>query len=130
VKTIGNLIWLVLVGWLLALQYFVVGVILCITIIGIPFGVQCFKLAGFVLWPYGWTLERRADADGLSTFGNVLWFILAGLWIAITQVLAGIAFCITIIGIPLGLASFKLAGVALAPFGRERVPTDRPLPAV
>ena len=128
-KTIGNLIWLVLVGWLLALEYLLAGVVLCITVIGIPFGLQCFKLAGFVLWPYGWTFERRPDADGLSAFGNVLWFLLAGLWIAIQHVLAGVVFCITVIGIPLGIASFKLAGVALTPFGRERVPTDRPASA-
>lgn len=129
-KTIGNIVWLIFGGLILALEYFVVGVVLCVTIIGIPFGIQCFKLAGFSLWPFGWTMERRADAGGLSVLGNVLWFLLAGWWICLTNLLAGVAMCITIIGIPVGLGAFKLAGVALAPFGRERVPTDAPVATV
>lgn len=128
-KVIGNVIWLIFGGLVLAVEYFLVGVVLCITIIGIPFGIQCFKLAGFSLWPFGSTMERRPDAGGMSVLGNVLWFLLAGWWICLSNLIAGVVMCITIIGIPVGLGAFKLAGVALAPFGRERVPTDRPASA-
>ena len=91
-------------------------------IIGIPFTVQAFMLAGYALWPFGRTLvsaERRHR--GLSAFANVLWFILAGWWLALAHLFAAIALCITIIGIPLGIASFKMAGAALVPFGNEVV---------
>ena len=114
-KTLLNIIWLVLAGIWLALGYVFAAVLLAITIIGIPFTVQAFKLAGYALWPFGRTLvpaERRNR--GLSGFANVLWFILAGWWLAL-------ALCITIIGIPLGIASFKMAGAALVPFGKEVV---------
>ena len=122
VKTLLNIIWLVLAGIWLALGYVFAAVLLAITIIGIPFTVQAFKLAGYALWPFGRTLvpaERRNR--GLSAFANVLWFILAGWWLALAHLFAGIALCITIIGIPLGIASFKMAGAALVPFGKEVV---------
>ena len=122
VKTLLNIIWLVLAGIWLALGYVFAAALLAITIIGIPFTVQAFKLAGYALWPFERTLvpaERRNR--GLSAFANVLWFILAGWWLALAHLFAGIALCITIIGIPLGIASFKMAGAALVPFGKEVV---------
>ena len=121
-----NLIWLVLAGFWLAIGYAVVGVVMFVLIVTIPFGIASFRLAGFVLWPFGRTLVTRPGADAPSTLGNVLWFVLAGLWIAIGHVVTGIALCITIIGIPFGWANIKLAAVALFPLGKEIVSTDDP----
>jgi uncharacterized membrane protein YccF (DUF307 family) len=95
---------------------------MAITIIGIPFAVQAVKLAGYALWPFGRVLVPAASRHkGLSVVANVLWFILAGWWVAPAHLFAGILLCITIIGIPLGIASFKMAGAALVPFGKEIV---------
>ena len=121
-RLVLNIIWLVLAGVWLAIGYAVAGVVLCVTIIGIPFGVQSFKLAGYALWPFGRALVPRADRmTGLSVIGNILWFVLAGWWLALEHLVVGILLCITIIGIPLGVASFKMAGAALVPFGKEIV---------
>jgi uncharacterized membrane protein YccF (DUF307 family) len=118
-KTLLNILWLVLAGIWLALSYVLAGVILCVTIIGIPFGIQAFKLAGYALWPFGRALVPSAGRGGLSAIGNILWFVLAGWWLALEHLAAGILLCLTIIGIPLGVGSFKMAGAALVPFGRE-----------
>jgi len=122
VRTILNILWLVLSGVWMFLGYLLAGVVLCITIIGIPFGLQSFKLSRYALWPFGRALvpspERR---KGLSVFGNILWFILAGWWLALGQLITGCLLCLTIIGIPLGLGSFKIAGAALVPFGKQVV---------
>lgn len=126
IKLLLNLIWLVLAGVWLAIGYAVVGVLMCILIITIPFGIASFRLANFVLWPFGRTLVPRPGADAPSTIGNVLWFVLAGLWIAIAHVVTGVALCITIIGIPFGWANIKLAAVALFPLGKEIVSSDDP----
>ncbi len=121
-RLILNILWLVLAGIWMAIAYVVAGLILCITIIGIPFGVQSFKLAGYALWPFGRALVPAATRmKTLSTVANVLWFILAGWWLALGHLITGIVLCLTIIGIPLGIASFKMAGAALVPFGREIV---------
>jgi uncharacterized membrane protein YccF (DUF307 family) len=121
-RTILNIIWVVLAGIWLAIEYVVAGVILCITIIGIPFGVQSFKLAGYALWPFGRMLIRaRTRHKGISVIGNILWLVLAGWWLALSHLILGCLLCITIIGIPLGIGSFKMAGAALAPFGKEIV---------
>jgi uncharacterized membrane protein YccF (DUF307 family) len=121
-RTLLNIIWLVLAGVWLALGYLFAAVLMAITIIGIPFAVQAIKLAGYALWPFGRTLvPAAARLKGLSVIANVLWFILAGWWLALMHLFAGIALCITIIGIPLGVASFKMAGAALVPFGKEIV---------
>ena len=125
-KTVLNVIWLVLCGFWLAIGYVVAGVIMCILIITIPFGVASFRLASYTLWPFGRTTVPKPDAGAGSAIGNALWFILAGLWMAIAHVVTGIALCITIIGIPLGIADFKLAAVALAPLGKDIVRTDDP----
>jgi uncharacterized membrane protein YccF (DUF307 family) len=122
VRTVLNIIWLVLAGFWLALAYVLAGLILCITIIGIPFGVQSFKLAGYALWPFGRVLvPSPTRLKGLSVIANILWFILAGWWLALAHLLTGILLCLTIIGIPLGVADFKMAGAALVPFGKEIV---------
>ncbi len=125
-RTALNILWLLLSGFWLALGYALVGVIMCVLIITIPFGVASFRLAAYVLWPFGRTLVRRPDAHPASTIGNVLWFFLAGLWIALAHIVAGLILCLTIIGIPLGLGNFKLATVAIAPLGKEIVPTGDP----
>jgi len=128
-RTIGNILWLILAGVWMAIAYVIAGIIQCITIIGIPFGIQAFKLAGYALWPFGRVVVQRADRDpGLSCLGNVIWFVLSGLWLAIGHVLTGLLLCITIIGIPFGIASFKLAGLSLAPFGKTVVKAGEPLP--
>jgi uncharacterized membrane protein YccF (DUF307 family) len=117
-----NLIWLVLAGFSLALGYVLAALLVAITIIGIPFAVQAMKLAGFALWPFGRTLlPSETRHKGLSVVGNVIWFVLAGWWLALAHLLTGILLCLTIIGIPLGVASFKMAGAALVPFGKEIV---------
>jgi uncharacterized membrane protein YccF (DUF307 family) len=125
-RTVLNILWLVLSGLWLAIGYLVLGVVLCILIITIPFGVACFRLAAFVLWPFGRAVVRKPDAGAPSTIANVIWFILAGVWMAIAHVFLGILLCITIIGIPLGLGNFKLAAVALAPLGKDIVRIDDP----
>ena len=122
-RTLLNIIWLVLAGIWLALGYLIAAVIMAITIIGLPFAKQALKLAGYALWPFGRTLIPSSTRHkGLSVFGNVLWFVLVGWWLALEHLLVGILLCITIIGIPLGVASFKMAGAALVPFGKEVVP--------
>jgi uncharacterized membrane protein YccF (DUF307 family) len=126
VRTLLNLIWLVLSGVWLALSYAFAGIVMCLLIVTIPFGVAAFRLAAFVLWPFGRTLVPRPDAGAPSAIANVLWFILVGIWLAIEHVILGLALCLTIIGIPLGLANFKLALVALTPLGKEIVSTRDP----
>ena len=129
-RTILNLIWLVLSGFWLALAYAFAGVIMCVLIITIPFGVASFRLASYVLWQFGRTVIRRPGAGAAATVGNVLWFLLAGAWIAIAHVFLGLLLCLTIVGIPLGLGNFKLAGVAIAPLGKEIVSTSDPRAAL
>lgn len=113
---IGNLIWLLFGGILAAIGWFLAGLILCITVIGIPFGFQCFKIAQFVLWPFGKEIE-------LGNFGvgglllNILWVIFLGWELAMAHFTIGVLFCITIIGIPFGLQHFKFAMLGLIPFG-------------
>ena len=125
-STVGNFLWLVLAGFWLAIGYVIAGLLNMITIIGIPFGIQAFKLAGYALWPFGRVIVRRPDRDaGLSTLGNVIWFVFGGLWLALAHLIVGLLLCVTIIGIPLGLASIKMAGLAIAPFGRQIVPKSQ-----
>jgi uncharacterized membrane protein YccF (DUF307 family) len=124
VRVLLNVIWLVFGGLLLALGYAVVGIVMCILIITIPFGIAAFRIALFCIWPFGRTLIRRDDAGAGSVIGNVIWFILAGWWLAIGHLVTGVLMCLTIIGIPLGLANFKLIPVSLTPFGREIVDID------
>lgn len=121
-KTVLNLVWLVLAGFWLALGYLLAAILLAITIVGLPFAKQSLKLAHYALWPFGRALVQSPTRfKGLSVVGNVLWFVLAGWWLALGHVATGIALCLTIIGIPLGIADFKMAGAALVPFGRTIV---------
>ena len=121
-KTLLNIIWLVLAGVWLALGYLVAAVLLAITIIGLPFAKQSLKLGGYALWPFGRALVQSPTRHkSLSVIGNVLWFVLAGWWLALGHLFTGIAVCLTIIGIPLGIADIKMAGAALVPFGRQVV---------
>ena len=121
-KTILNVIWLVLAGFWLALAYLVAAVLLAITIIGLPFAKQSLKLARYALWPFGRALvQSPTRLRGLSAVGNVLWFVLAGWWLALEHLITGVIMCLTIIGIPLGIANFKLIPVSLAPLGKEIV---------
>ncbi len=100
-----------------------------ILIITIPFApLMALKMANFAFWPFGRTLVKRPDAGAPSAIGNVIWFLLAGWWLAIGHVITGVALCITIIGIPLGIANFKLIPVSLTPFGRDIVPIDEVAP--
>lgn len=115
-KTIGNILWLLITGLWLGLAYAIAGIIWCITIIGIPFGKQCFKIAGLVIWPFG----KDVNSDfGKHAILNVIWIIFGGLVICLGFVFAGIIWCITIIGIPFGKQCFKFAKLSLMPFGAE-----------
>jgi uncharacterized membrane protein YccF (DUF307 family) len=116
-----NIIWLVLCGFWMALGYLLAGVVCCILIVTIPFGLASFRIANYALWPFGRTVVERGDAGAGSAIGNVIWFIFAGLWLSIGHILTGVALCVTIIGIPLGLANFKLVPVSLMPLGKEIV---------
>lgn len=120
-RTLLNIIWLLLAGLWLAIAYLIAAALLSITIIGIPFAVQAVKLAIYALWPFGRTLVPTGRHRGLSVIGNVLWFLLAGWWLALSHLVTGCLLCLTIIGIPLGIADFKMAGAALVPFGKEIV---------
>ncbi len=121
-KFLGNLIWLVFGGIFIFFEYMMAGIALCITIIGIPFGIQSFKLGILALWPFGKQIEYMDYAPGcLSTIMNIIWFFIGGIWIALTHLFFGIFFAITIIGIPWAKQHFKMMSLALAPFGRRVV---------
>ena len=121
-KILGNIIWLIFGGFVLFLEYILAGLALCVTIIGIPFGLQAFKLGVLALWPFGQRIEYMDYAPGcLSTIMNILWLIIGGIWIALTHLLFGILLFITIIGIPWGKQHFKMVSLALTPFGRRLV---------
>jgi len=117
-RLILNLIWLVLCGFWMAVGYAIAGVICCVLIITIPWGIASFRIANYALWPFGRTVVDRHDAGAASLIGNIIWIVVAGIWLAIGHVLTGIALCVTIIGIPLGIANFKLVPVSLMPLGK------------
>ena len=123
-RLILNVIWLIFAGFWLAISYALAGVLMCILIITIPFGIQAFKLAAFALWPFGRTAIRRPGAGGGSLVGNVIWVVLAGWWLALEHLVTGIVLAVTIIGLPLALANFKMIPISLTPFGREIVRVD------
>jgi uncharacterized membrane protein YccF (DUF307 family) len=122
VRLLLNVIWLVFCGFWMAIAYCLVGLLFCITILGIPFGIAAFRIGTYALWPFGREIVRRPGAGSPSMIGNVLWFVFAGIWLAIGHVITGVLLCVTIIGIPLALANFKLIPVSLTPLGREIVP--------
>jgi uncharacterized membrane protein YccF (DUF307 family) len=124
-RVILNLIWLLLAGLELAIAYALAALICFILIITIPFGIASLRIAMFALWPFGKTVVRREDAGVGPAIGNVLWFLLCGWWLAIAHLVTGILLCLTIIGIPLGLANFKLIPVSLFPMGRDIVSVEQ-----
>jgi uncharacterized membrane protein YccF (DUF307 family) len=116
-RPVLNLIWLILCGWWMSLLYVLAGLICFVLIITIPFGIAAFRIAGYVLWPFGRQIEPRADAGVGSVIGNVIWIVLIGWWLAIGHLVSGVLLCLTIIGIPLGLANFKIIPISLMPLG-------------
>ncbi len=121
-RLILNVIWLVLCGFWMAIAYALAGLVCFVLIITIPFGIAAFRIAAYVLWPFGRTIEERGTAGVGSLIGNILWIILFGWWLALGHVITGIMLCLTIIGIPLGLANFKIIPVTLVPLGVRIVP--------
>ncbi len=121
-KILGNIIWILFGGLIIAIEYLIASILLIITIIGIPFGIQTLKLGVLALWPFGSTVQERPQSGGcLNTLMNIIWILIGGIWISLTHLLFGILFSITIIGIPFGMQHFKLARLALTPFGKEIV---------
>ena len=118
-NTLGNILWLVLGGLALAVAWAIVGFVLCITIVGIPLGIQAFKMAGLTLTPFG---KSVVYGGGVGSFlANIIWVVLVGIWMAIGYLIAGVLNCITVIGVPFGIQSFKMAKLALWPFGAQVV---------
>src|SRR6476660_6125905 len=124
VRAILNVIWLVLCGVWMAICYVLAGLVCFVLIITIPFGIAAFRIAGYVLWPFGRTIDRRPEAGAASLIGNIIWVILFGWELAIGHLVTGVLLCLTIIGIPLGLASFKIIPISLVPLGVRIVPSD------
>lgn len=126
-RTIGNVLWLVLAGFWMSIGYVLAGIVACILIITIPFGIASFRLALYALWPFGRVAVDRpgtGSTGGWRLIGNVLWLVFGGLPLALGHFISGILLCVTIIGIPFGIVSFRLAGLALMPLGREIVTID------
>ena len=120
-KILGNIIWLVFGGIEIAIEYVIGSLAMMITIIGIPFGLQSLKLGILALWPFGSRVVKKPTSGCLNTLMNIIWFFVGGVWIWLTHIFFGLLLCITIIGIPFGKQHFKLADIALTPFGREIV---------
>jgi uncharacterized membrane protein YccF (DUF307 family) len=121
-KIIGNLVWLIFGGFAIAIEYFIGSIVLMITIVGIPFGIQTLKMGALAIWPFGRDTRVHSRASGcLYILMNVLWLLCGGIWIALTHAIFGLLLCITIIGIPFGMQHFKLTAIALNPFGRDIV---------
>jgi uncharacterized membrane protein YccF (DUF307 family) len=120
-RTILNVIWLVFAGIWLAVGYALAGVICCILIVTIPFGIASFRIAAYALWPFGRTVVRDSDAGVFSLLGNIIWCVVAGIWLAIGHVVTSIPLFISIIGIPMGVANIKMIPVSLLPLGARIV---------
>ena len=116
-NTLGNILWLILGGLGLAVAWAIIGIVLCITIVGIPLGIQAFKMAGLTLTPFGKSVVYGGGVGSL--LANIIWVVLVGIWMAIGYVIAGVLNCITVIGVPFGIQSFKMAKLALWPFGAQ-----------
>ena len=128
-RTLLNIIWFVFAGFWLALGYALAGVICFVLIVTIPFGIASFRIAGYVLWPFGRTVVDKPTAGVMSTIGNVIWLLVAGIWLAIGHILTAIPLFLSIIGIPMGWANLKLVPISLMPLGKEIVPSDQPFAA-
>ena len=127
-KTIGNVIWLVVFGVWLGVGYLLAGLLACLTLIGIPFGLQSFKLAGFVMWPFGRQLREGTGHRFSKGVLNIIWIVIGGVWLALAHLLLGVLACLTVIGIPFGLKNFAMAKLALFPFDSAVGPTGSPGP--
>jgi uncharacterized membrane protein YccF (DUF307 family) len=124
-RLVLNIIWFVLAGLWIAIGYTLAALICFVLIITIPFGIASLRIAMFALWPFGKAVVKREDAGVGSAIGNVIWFVLCGWWLALGHLFSGVLLCLTIIGIPLGLANFKLIPVSLLPLGREIVSVEQ-----
>ena len=118
-NTLLNIIWLVLSGFWLFLGYVIAGVVMCVLIVTIPWGIASFRIARYALWPFGREVVTKPTSGVWSFLGNTVWIILAGWWLALAHVVTAILLCITIIGIPLGIANFKMVPISLLPLGKE-----------
>ena len=119
-STLGNILWVIFGGLFICLYYALMGILFCITVIGIPFGIQLFKVAGMALWPFGrQVLPKPSDGGCLTVIMNIIWICIGGIWICLTHLFFGVLLCITIIGIPFGKQHFKMAGLSLTPFGKK-----------
>jgi uncharacterized membrane protein YccF (DUF307 family) len=127
-RLILNVVWLVLCGWWMAILYALAGIVCFILIITIPFGIAAFRIANYVLWPFGRSIEVRRDAGLGSLIGNIIWIILIGWWLAVGHLTSAIALFITIIGIPLALADLKMIPISLVPLGVRIVPSEELYP--
>jgi len=125
IRVILNVIWLVFCGLWMAILYAVAGLLCFVLIITIPFGIAAFRIAGYVIWPFGRTIERRSGAGVGSVVGNVLWIILFGWELALGHLITGVMLALTIIGIPLAVANFKIIPITLVPLEVRIVPVDR-----
>ena len=117
-RTLLNIIWFVLSGFWMFLGYVAAGVLLCILILTIPWGIASFRIGAYALWPFGRTIVAKPTAGVGSFLGNVVWVVLAGWWLAIGHIVSGVLLCITIIGIPMGIADFKMVPISLMPLGK------------
>ena len=126
-RLILNVIWLIFGGFLIVLEYILVGIICFILIITIPFGIASFRIAAYAVWPFGRTIVRAPSAGVGSAIGNIIWLIIAGWWLALTHIITGVLQVITIIGIPVGLANFKLVPISIFPLGVRIVDADDPV---
>lgn len=122
-RTVLNVIWLVLSGVWLFIAYVAAGILLCLLIVTIPWGIASFRIATYALWPFGRTIVEKQNSGVWAFLGNVVWVILAGWWLALAHIVSGIALCVTIIGIPLGLADFKMVPISIMPLGKDIVST-------
>ena len=121
-RTVLNLIWFVFSGIWLWIAYMAAGVLCCLLIVTIPWGIASFRMANYAVWPFGRQLVDRPRAGILTFLGNVIWVVAAGWWLALAHIATGLALCVTIIGIPMGIANFKLIPVSLMPLGKQIVP--------
>ena len=121
VRTLLNVIWFVFSGFWLWLAYMLAGVICCLLIVTIPWGIASFRMANYAAWPFGREVVDKPTSGIGALLGNIIWLIVAGWWLALTHIITGLALCITIIGIPLGIANFKLISISLRPLGKEIV---------
>ena len=120
-RTLLNIIWVIFGGFWLWLEYMFFGIIACVLIVTIPAGIASFRIAGYALWPFGRIVVARPDAGAMSGLGNLIWFLVAGVWLAIGHLTTAVAQAVTIVGIPLAIANVKMIPVTCFPFGKRVV---------